>query len=85
MSRTMRRGCSRWWRGTVGESYNIGGNAEARNIDVVRTICALMDEMHPEGAPHDRLIRFVTDRPGHDFRYAIDATKIRASSAGRRA
>ncbi len=64
-------------RGRTGESYNIGGNAEARNIDIVRRICALMDEMEPEAAPHDRLIRFVTDRPGHDFRYAIDATKIR--------
>ena len=63
--------------GRVGESYNIGGNAEARNIDIVRRICALMDEMAPDGAPHERLIRFVTDRPGHDFRYAIDATKIR--------
>lgn len=64
--------------GRIGESYNIGGNAEARNIDIVRRICALMDEMVPAGAPHDRLIRFVTDRPGHDFRYAIDASKIRA-------
>jgi dTDP-glucose 4,6-dehydratase len=64
-------------RGRLGESYNIGGNAEARNIDIVRRICALMDEMAPAGAPHERLIRFVTDRPGHDFRYAIDATKIR--------
>jgi len=64
--------------GRIGESYNIGGEAEARNIDLVRTICALMDEMRPTGAPHDRLIRFVADRPGHDFRYAIDAAKIRA-------
>ncbi len=64
-------------RGRTGESYNIGGNAEARNIDIVRSICALMDELVPEGAPHERLIRFVTDRPGHDFRYAIDASKIR--------
>ncbi len=64
-------------RGRVGESYNIGGNAEARNIDIVERICALMDEMAPEGAPHARLIGFVTDRPGHDFRYAIDASKIR--------
>ena len=64
-------------RGRLGESYNIGGNAEAPNIEIVRRICALMDEMNPEGAPHDRLITFVTDRPGHDFRYAIDATKIR--------
>jgi dTDP-glucose 4,6-dehydratase len=64
-------------RGRVGESYNIGGNAEAQNIAIVRAICALMDEMAPEGGPHDRLISFVTDRPGHDFRYAIDARKIR--------
>jgi dTDP-glucose 4,6-dehydratase len=65
-------------RGRIGESYNIGGDAEVRNIDLVRKICRLMDEMNPEGAPHDRLIRFVTDRPGHDFRYAIDAGKIRS-------
>ena len=64
-------------RGRLGESYNIGGNAEATNLAIVERICALMDEMHPEGAPHARLIEFVTDRPGHDFRYAIDATKIR--------
>lgn len=64
-------------KGRNGESYNIGGNAEARNIDIVRMICALMDEMVPEGAPHDRLITFVADRPGHDFRYAIDASKAR--------
>jgi dTDP-glucose 4,6-dehydratase len=64
-------------RGRVGESYNIGGNAEAQNIEIVRRICALMDEMAPAGKPHERLITFVTDRPGHDFRYAIDATKIR--------
>jgi dTDP-glucose 4,6-dehydratase len=65
-------------RGRIGESYNIGGNAEARNIDLVRAICAIMDEMVPAGAPHERLIAFVADRPGHDFRYAIDAAKIRA-------
>jgi dTDP-glucose 4,6-dehydratase len=64
-------------RGRLGESYNIGGNAEAKNIDIVRAICALMDEFVPAGAPHARLISFVTDRPGHDFRYAIDASKIR--------
>jgi dTDP-glucose 4,6-dehydratase len=63
--------------GRTGESYNIGGNAEAANLDLVRRICALMDDMRPEGAPHARLITFVTDRPGHDFRYAIDASKIR--------
>ena len=64
-------------KGTVGRSYNIGGENEARNIDLVRTICAHLDEMRPEGAPHDRLITFVTDRPGHDRRYAIDPTRIR--------
>jgi dTDP-glucose 4,6-dehydratase len=64
--------------GQAGRTYCIGGNEEARNIDVVRKICALMDEMHPEGAPHDRLITFVTDRPGHDARYAIDSSRIRA-------
>jgi dTDP-glucose 4,6-dehydratase len=65
-------------RGQVGRSYNIGGEAEARNIDLVRMICALMDEMVPAGAPHARLIRFVTDRPGHDLRYAIDPSRMRA-------
>lgn len=64
-------------RGRIGETYNIGGNAEARNIDIVRAICAILDEERPCGAPHDRLITFVDDRPGHDFRYAIDASKIR--------
>ena len=64
-------------KGPVGRSYNIGGENEARNIDIVRTICALLDEMHPAGAPHDRLITFVTDRPGHDLRYAIDPARIR--------
>ncbi|MEM7268558.1 MAG: dTDP-glucose 4,6-dehydratase [Pseudomonadota bacterium] len=63
--------------GSAGETYNIGGNAEAQNIDIVRRICALMDEARPENGPHDRLIEFVTDRPGHDFRYAIDPSKIR--------
>ena len=64
-------------QGENGRSYNIGGENERRNIDLVRTICALMDEMHPAGAPHDRLITFVTDRPGHDARYAIDPSRIR--------
>ena len=64
-------------RGQVGRSYNIGGENEARNIDLVQKICALLDEMHPEGAPHARLISFVTDRPGHDARYAIDPSRIR--------
>ena len=64
-------------RGAVGRSYNIGGENEARNIDIVTTICALLDEMAPGGAPHARLITFVTDRPGHDARYAIDPKRIR--------
>jgi len=64
-------------KGQVGRSYNIGGENEARNIDIVRMICSLLDEMHPQGAPHDRLITFVTDRPGHDARYAIDPARIR--------
>ncbi|MEY4698485.1 MAG: dTDP-glucose 4,6-dehydratase [Pseudomonadota bacterium] len=64
-------------RGPVGRSYNIGGENEATNIDIVRMICSLLDEMAPSGAPHDRLITFVTDRPGHDLRYAIDPTRIR--------
>ncbi|MFC7396682.1 dTDP-glucose 4,6-dehydratase [Chelatococcus sp. GCM10030263] len=66
-------------RGRAGESYNVGGGAEQRNIEVVRQICALVDEMAPApgiGA-REKLIRFVTDRPGHDLRYAIDAGKIR--------
>jgi dTDP-glucose 4,6-dehydratase len=65
-------------RGGVGETYNIGGNNEARNIDIVRTICAILDELRPAGAPRETLITYVTDRPGHDFRYAIDASKIMA-------
>ncbi|MEM8740706.1 MAG: dTDP-glucose 4,6-dehydratase [Pseudomonadota bacterium] len=64
-------------KGKPGETYNIGGNAEARNIDIVTQICTLLDEFRPKAAPHAQLIRFVTDRPGHDFRYAIDATKIK--------
>jgi dTDP-glucose 4,6-dehydratase len=64
-------------KGAVGRSYNIGGENEATNIDIVRKICALLDEMTPSGAPHDRLITYVTDRPGHDMRYAIDPSRIR--------
>ena len=64
-------------QGRTGECYNIGGNAEARNIDLVEQICAILDALRPAGAPHARLITFVADRPGHDLRYAIDATKIR--------
>ncbi|MEZ5882318.1 MAG: dTDP-glucose 4,6-dehydratase [Paracoccaceae bacterium] len=64
-------------RGKVGRSYNIGGENEARNIDLVHMICAELDRLRPGGAPHARLITFVTDRPGHDRRYAIDPGRIR--------
>jgi dTDP-glucose 4,6-dehydratase len=65
-------------RGRVGETYNIGGNSERKNLDVVTTICDLVDELRPNAAIGTRrkLISFVTDRPGHDRRYAIDASKI---------
>ena len=65
-------------RGALGESYNIGGLNERTNISVVRSICALIDELAPDATigPREKLITFVTDRPGHDARYAIDATKI---------
>jgi dTDP-glucose 4,6-dehydratase len=65
-------------RGRVGETYNIGGNSERKNLDVVAAICDLVDELHPDAAlrPRRKLIAFVTDRPGHDRRYAIDASKI---------
>ena len=66
-------------RGTVGETYNIGGWNEQTNLQVVEQLCALLDEFRPEGAPHARLITFVKDRPGHDLRYAMDATKIHQS------
>lgn len=63
--------------GRPGETYNIGGRSEQRNIDVVRTICAVLDELapHSKHKPHERLIRFVEDRPGHDRRYAINPAK----------
>ncbi|MBY5974846.1 dTDP-glucose 4,6-dehydratase [Ferrimonas balearica] len=64
-------------RGELGRTYNIGGENEARNIDLVRMICAELDILRPSNAPHDHLITFVTDRPGHDQRYAIDPTRIR--------
>ena len=63
-------------RGRIGETYNVGGRNERQNIDVVRRICAVLDQRRPEAAPREGLIRFVTDRPGHDARYAIDATKL---------
>jgi len=64
-------------KGISGETYNVGGDSEKANIDVVTTICSIMDEVHPQGAPHNRLITFVKDRPGHDRRYAVDASKIK--------
>jgi len=64
-------------RGAVGRTYNIGGENEAKNIDLVRMICAELDRHRPDHAPHADLIRFVTDRPGHDRRYAIDPERIR--------
>jgi len=65
--------------GTQGETYNVGGDEERRNIDVVTTICAILDELLPDSpyAPHASLIKHVEDRAGHDQRYAIDATKIK--------
>ena len=64
--------------GAVGETYNIGGDCERRNLDLVNSLCQILDRMHPRSSgSYSELIRFVTDRPGHDFRYAIDATKIR--------
>jgi dTDP-glucose 4,6-dehydratase len=64
-------------RGRVGETYNIGGGCEKQNIDVVKAICSLLDELKPrKGGGHAELITFVQDRPGHDRRYAMDASKI---------
>jgi len=65
-------------RGRAGETYNIGGNSERKNLDVVTTICEIVDELRPDAAlgPRRKFITFVTDRPGHDRRYAIDASKI---------
>lgn len=63
-------------RGQLGETYNIGGCNEWANIAICRLICQLLDQRRPHHAPHERLITFVTDRPGHDWRYAIDAAKM---------
>ncbi|WP_369426173.1 dTDP-glucose 4,6-dehydratase [Hyphomonas sediminis] len=65
-------------RGNPGATYNIGGKNERTNLEVVETICALLDELRPAGRKYRELIEFVADRPGHDFRYAIDATKLEA-------
>ena len=66
-------------KGVPGETYNIGGHNEKTNMEVVKTVCALLDELVPASAfkPHEKLIEFVKDRPGHDKRYAIDAAKIK--------
>ncbi len=64
-------------KGRPGETYNIGGNSEKTNLEVVHAICCILDTLHPAGAPHAKLITFVKDRPGHDRRYAIDATKMK--------
>ena len=63
-------------KGRVGETYNIGGEAERRNLDVVQQICDLLDDMAPGNRPRRELITFVADRPGHDARYAMDIRKI---------
>ncbi|HEX3065337.1 MAG TPA: dTDP-glucose 4,6-dehydratase [Dongiaceae bacterium] len=64
-------------KGEPGGKYNFGGGAEQANIEVVRSICAILDRLRPAGGRHERLIEFVTDRPGHDLRYAIDASHAR--------
>jgi dTDP-glucose 4,6-dehydratase len=64
--------------GRVGEVYNVGGLSEKANIDVVHMLCSIMDELHPEGAPHSKLITYVKDRPGHDRRYAVDCGKLQS-------
>ncbi|MBL9092603.1 MAG: dTDP-glucose 4,6-dehydratase [Planctomycetaceae bacterium] len=66
-------------RGTLGETYNIGGNCERPNIEIVRTICSILNRLRPDlpHAPCENLIKYVQDRPGHDRRYAIDASKIK--------
>ena len=66
-------------KGRPGETYNVGGNSERENIEVVKTICALLDQRRPraDGQPRETQITFVTDRPGHDRRYAIDASKLK--------
>lgn len=63
-------------KGLAGEKYNVGGRNEQKNIDVVNCICSILDELRPQSRPYAELIKYVTDRPGHDARYAIDATKL---------
>jgi len=63
-------------QGKIGETYNIGGHNEKQNIEVVKTICKILDELRPKDKPYEELITFVADRPGHDRRYAIDSSKM---------
>ena len=63
-------------KGAVGETYNVGGHNERTNLEVVKTICAIMDELRPQPTRYEDLITYVTDRPGHDLRYAIDPSKL---------
>jgi dTDP-glucose 4,6-dehydratase len=62
--------------GEMGETYNVGGLNEQKNIDIVNILCEILDELQPDGSPHNRLITYVKDRPGHDRRYAIDCKKL---------
>ena len=73
-------------RGRPGETYNVGGRSERANLDVVKGICAILDELRPRagGGRHEDLIEFVADRPGHDFRYAVDSTKTETELGWRR-
>ena len=74
--------CAAIWKviqhGRLGENYNIGSNNEWSNLELVKLVCQLMDELYPQHEPHANLIEFVRDRPGHDWRYAIDISKIQA-------
>ena len=63
-------------RGRIGETYNVGGNSEKTNLDVVKTLCNIVDELRPAASPRASLLNFVKDRPGHDRRYALDAGKL---------
>jgi dTDP-glucose 4,6-dehydratase len=65
-------------KGKVGESYNIGGDNQPTNLEIVKTICQIMDEFEQTNAPHARLIKYVKDRPGHDRRYAMNTKKIQS-------
>ena len=64
-------------QGTVGRTYNIGGENERTNLELVQTLCSILDDLRPAPAPYADQITYVTDRPGHDARYAIDPTRIR--------